>query len=172
MHSLGATCPDFGQGTIVLMSQYRRAPDKEYQEDDLKGPIGAAQTRYPPRPACRTVPAKPHSPAVAGQAAPSGPLDQASTHRCIGSYAPNRQHTYEAKIDCAPSWSDCSHARRTHTPRTRAVGRRAWPRDGCALGDGRGNPAPAGTLPIRPQDVPSAWRRRGVPAGVRGASGL
>jgi hypothetical protein len=44
--SLGSQCPKCGGGTVVLVSSYRRAPNKEYSEAELAGPMSAAQTRY------------------------------------------------------------------------------------------------------------------------------
>lgn len=40
----GTPCPNCGTGWIVFVESYRRAPNKEYP--DLRGPVGAARTRY------------------------------------------------------------------------------------------------------------------------------
>ena len=46
MLDTGSQCPKCAVGTIVLVSKYRRAPDKEYSEADRAGPIHSAQTQY------------------------------------------------------------------------------------------------------------------------------
>jgi len=46
MLDLGSSCPKCGIGTVVLVSTYRRAPDKPYSSENLAGPIPTAQTQF------------------------------------------------------------------------------------------------------------------------------
>lgn len=46
MLDTGSTCPRCGSGTIVLVSKYRRAPNKTYSAREVAGPIRAAQRRF------------------------------------------------------------------------------------------------------------------------------